>query len=145
MAYRHILLAVDFSEHSERAVAKAQELARGDGAELSVIHVVEYLPTLDSSFGPIAPFDAELTEQLIDSGRKRLGELADRLGVPDHRRWIEMGSPKTEIIRIAEEQKADLIVLGSHGRHGLARLLGSTASSVIHHAGCDVLAVRLQG
>jgi universal stress protein A len=61
------------------------------------------------------------------------------------RRWIEMGSPKAEIIRIAREQRVDLIVLGSHGRHGLSLLLGSTASSVIHHAECDVLAVRLQG
>lgn len=143
MAYRHILLAVDFSEHSERAVAKAEELARSDGAELSVVHVVEYLPTMDSSFGPIAPFDVDLTEQLLDSARKRLGELADRLAVPDDRRWVEMGSPKAEILRIAEEQKVDLIVVGSHGRHGLMRLLGSTASSVVHNAECDVLAVRL--
>lgn len=58
--------------------------------------------------------------------------------------WLEMGSPKTEIIRVATENQVDLIVVGSHGRHGLALLLGSTANGVLHHAPCDVLAVRLQ-
>ena len=55
-----------------------------------------------------------------------------------------MGSPKTEIVRVANENKVDLIIVGSHGRHGLALLLGSTANGVLHHATCDVLAVRLQ-
>jgi len=55
-----------------------------------------------------------------------------------------MGSPKTEIIRVAQENGVDLIVVGSHGRHGLALLLGSTANGVLHYAPCDVLAVRLQ-
>lgn len=54
-----------------------------------------------------------------------------------------MGSPKLEIVRVAEERQVDLIVVGSHGRHGLALLLGSTANGVLHHAKCDVLAVRL--
>ena len=57
---------------------------------------------------------------------------------------MEIGSPKAEIIRIAEDMGADLIVVGSHGRHGIALLLGSTAASVVHHAKCDVLAVRLR-
>ena len=55
-----------------------------------------------------------------------------------------MGSPKTEIVRVANEHKVDLIIVGSHGRHGLALLLGSTANGVLHHATCDVLAVRLR-
>ena len=53
------------------------------------------------------------------------------------------GVPGQEIVRIAEQEHIDLIVVGSHGRHGLALLLGSTANSVLHHAGCDVMAVRL--
>jgi universal stress protein A len=145
VAYRHILLAVDFSEHGGRAVERALDLAQCYQADLSIIHVVEYLPIMDSSLGPTVPFDVDLTEQMVEAGRKRLGELGDRLGVPENRRWVEMGSPKTEIIRIAREQDADLIILGSHGRHGIGLLLGSTASGVIHHAECDVLAVRLGG
>jgi universal stress protein A len=54
------------------------------------------------------------------------------------------GVPKQEIIHIAEQQQVDLIVLGSHGRHGLALLLGSTANAVLHYAKCDVMAIRLQ-
>lgn len=145
MTYQHILVAADFSEHAERAVERAQDLAQRYGAELGIIHVVEYLPVMDSSFGPIAPFDVELTDQMVESAKKRLADLAGRAGIPADRQWVEMGSPKAEIIRIAKEQNVDLIVLGSHGRHGIALLLGSTASSVMHHAECDVLAVRLPG
>lgn len=143
MSYRHLLLAVDFSEHGGKAAERAKDLARRYGAELSIVHVVEYLPVMDSSFGPITPYDVDLTEQMVEAARKRLNAFAAELGIPEDRRWIEMGSPKAEILRIAGEQGADLIVLGSHGRHGIGLLLGSTASSVIHHAQCDVLAVRL--
>jgi len=81
---------------------------------------------------------------LMAGAKKRLTKLAEKLAVTEDRLWLEMGSPKTEIIRVAEENKVDLIVVGSHGRHGLALLLGSTANGVLHHATCDVLAVRLQ-
>jgi universal stress protein A len=57
---------------------------------------------------------------------------------------VEIGTPKREIVRVAAEQKAELIVLGSHGRHGLQLLLGSTANGVLHQATCDVLAVRVE-
>jgi universal stress protein A len=143
MAYRHILVAVDFSEHAERALARASELARQSGADLALIHVVEYVPLIDPSFGPVMPFDADLTEEMLGIARKRLAELGEKAGIPESRRWVEMGSPKAEIVRIANEQKVDLIVVGSHGRHGVALLLGSTATGVLHHAECDVLAVRL--
>jgi universal stress protein A len=57
---------------------------------------------------------------------------------------VELGSPKAEITRVAEEQGVDLIVVGSHGRLGLELLLGSTANGVLHAAKCDVLAVRVK-
>ena len=61
------------------------------------------------------------------------------------RTLVEIGPPKSEITRIAEEQEVDLIVVGSHGRHGFVEnLLGSTANAVIHHAKCDVLTVKIQ-
>jgi len=145
MAYRQILLAVDFSEHGEQVIQRAHDLAKKYEARLNIIHVVEDMPIMDSSYGPIVPFDIDLTDQMMDAAQKRLAEIADRLAIPQDRRWVEIGSPKAEIIRIAKEQQVDLIVIGSHGRHGIGLLLGSTAASVIHHAECDVLAVRLQG
>ncbi|HYE34277.1 universal stress protein [Methylocaldum sp.] len=145
MAYRRILLAADFSEHGEQVIQRAHDLAKKYNAGLDIVHVVENMPIMDSSYGPIVPFDIDLTDQMVDAAQKRLAEIADRLAIPQDRRWVEIGSPKVEIIRIAKEQQVDLIVIGSHGRHGIGLLLGSTAASVIHHAECDVLAVRLQG
>ncbi|CAI8831183.1 universal stress protein [Methylocaldum szegediense] len=144
MAYRRILLAADFSEHGEEVIQRALELATKYAAELGIIHVVENVPIMDSSYGPIVPFDIDLTDQMVEAARKRLAEIAESLAIPEDRRWVEIGSPKVEIIRVAKEWQADLIVIGSHGRHGFGLLLGSTAASVIHHAENDVLAVRLR-
>jgi universal stress protein A len=71
-----------------------------------------------------------------------LAAVAEKVGVPEGQRWVELGSPKLEIIRVAEKMAADLIVVGTHGRHGFGLLLGSTAASVVNHALCDVLSVR---
>jgi universal stress protein A len=142
--YKHILLAVDFYEHCEAVANRAKDLAIKYQAKLSIVHVVDSLPITDASYGTDIPFNMDLTTELMAGAKKRLAKLAEKLDVPEDRQWLEMGSPKTEIIRIAEENKVDLIVIGSHGRHGLALLLGSTANGVLHHANCDVLAVRLQ-
>lgn len=143
-AYQHILAAVDFSNSTERTSRRAADLAGRFGARLSLIHVVEYLPiALDAEL--MLPPMADVQEQLMESARKRLEKLAAGLEVKDAARYVELGSTKLEILRVAEAQKVDLIVVGSHGRHGLARMLGSTASGVLHGAQCDVLAVRSQG
>jgi universal stress protein A len=142
--YKHILLAVDFYEHSEAVANRAKDLAIKYQAKLSIIHVVDSLPITDAGYGADIPFNMDLTTELMAGAKKRLAKLAEKLDVTEDRLWLEMGSPKTEIIRIAEENNIDLIVIGSHGRHGLALLLGSTANGVLHHATCDVLAVRLQ-
>ena len=142
--YSRILLAADFGENSMYVAQRAADLATRYGAELSLIHVVENIPTGDTGYGPIVPFEVDLTEQLVEAAEKRMAELGEKLGIPGERIRVELGSPKHEIIRVAEENGVDLIVVGSHGRHGIALLLGSTASSVLHHAKCDVLAVRLK-
>ena len=142
--YKHILLAADFSEHGQRVSERANDLARRYQARLSIIHVVDNLPITDATYGPVIPFDVDLTEELMKAAKKRLAEEAEKLQIPEENRWLELGSPKLEIIRVTEEQHVDLIVVGSHGRHGLALLLGSTANGVLHHAPCDVMAVRLK-
>ncbi|ATG88665.1 universal stress protein [Methylomonas koyamae] len=141
--YKHILLAADFFEHGGQVAEKAKRIAEQNQAQLSLVHVVDNLPITDPAYGPMIPFDVDLTQELIEATKKRLAELGQKLEVPVERQWLEMGSPKLEIVRVAEERQADLIVVGSHGRHGLALLLGSTANGVLHHAKCDVLAVRL--
>lgn len=142
--YQHILLAVDFSEHGDFVAQKARYLASKYQAKLSIIHIVDNLPITDAAYGPVIPFDIDLNEELMNAAKKHLAEMGKQLSIPEDRQFLEMGNAKLEIVATAEEQYADLIVLGSHGRHGLALLLGSTANGVLHHAKCDVLAVRLK-
>ena len=142
-AYKHILLAVDF-EQIETVANRAKALADTCKATLSLIHVVDNMPVPDAGFGMDAALDLDLTTEMIAAAKKQLSSLAQQLSVPEERLRIELGSPKFEINRVAEEINVDLIVVGSHGRHGLALLLGSTSNGVLHHAKCDVLAVRLK-
>lgn len=141
--YKHILLAADFSEHGETVATRAKDLADKYQAKLSIVHVMDNLMITDAAYGSTIPFDLDLTAELMAVAKKRLAVLAEKLAIADDCQWMETGSPKLEIIRVAEENKVDLIVVGSHGRHGFALLLGSTANGVLHHALCDVLAVRL--
>ncbi|TRX03559.1 universal stress protein [Candidatus Methylobacter oryzae] len=143
-SYKHILLAADFSEHGEAVANRAKDLAEKYQAKLSIVHVMDNLLITDAAYGSTIPFDLDLTAELMAAAKKRLAVLAEKLNIAEDCRWMETGSPKLEIIRVAEENEVDLIVLGSHGRHGFALLLGSTANGVLHHAQCDVLAVRLQ-
>ncbi len=142
--YKHILLAADFTDHGSEVADKAKELAIANQAELSIVHIVDNLPITDATYGPIIPFDGDLSQQIMDAAKKRLSKIAEKLGIVEAKQWLEVGSPKLEIVRIAEENDVDLIVVGSHGRHGFALLLGSTANGVLHHAQCDVLAVRIK-
>lgn len=141
--YQHILLAVDFFDQNNQVIERAKNLVEKYQSTLSIIHVIDNLPMTDTTYGATIPFEMDLTSLLMESGKKKLSQLASDLNIPEQNSYLEFGSPKTEIIRIAEECKADLIIVGSHGRHGFALLLGSTANGVLHHATCDVLAVRL--
>lgn len=143
MIYQTILVAHDFSETGAKAFERALKLRDAFDAKLHLLHVVEYVVPMDTSFGAISPFEGDLTDQLMDIGKQRLKELADLHDIVPSHLHLELGSPKVEIIRVAEALKADLIVLGTHGRHGLGLLLGSTAASVVNHASCDLLSVRL--
>lgn len=141
-AYQHILLAADFSPDGEAIGRRAVELAQQFGARITLIHVVEHVP-LDLSNDLLLAQPVDIDTELVDSARSKLADLAATLGLGESERLVVMGSTKSEILRAAEEHKVDLIVVGSHGRHGLALMLGSTANAVLHGAPCDVLAVRV--
>lgn len=143
--YKHILLATDFSAHDDVVAERAKELQSLYQAKLSLVHVTENMPISSGILdGGSIPYDIELGEELMDLAKERLAKYAQSLGIADDDQWLVIGSPKLEIVNLAKEQAVDLIILGSHGRHGLALLLGSTANGVLHYAPCDVLAVRLQ-
>ena len=142
--YQHVLLAVDFSEQGFYVAGKARSLAYRYQAKLSIIHVLDNIAMPDTNYGTVIPLDQDSSYDLLEAEKAKLKQLGDELNVDVANRWMVWGVPKQEIINIAGQEHVDLIVVGSHGRHGLALLLGSTANAVLHYAKCDVLAVRLQ-
>lgn len=140
--YQHILLAVDFAPETERVIYRAEQLWAKYRARLSLVHVVEYVP-MSYSGDLILPEDFDLERELLDVAEKQMEALGQRLRIAPQRRFLEVGRTGKTILRVADEQGVDLIVLGSHGRHGLTALVGSTARSVLNGAQCDVLAVRV--
>ncbi|MCU0766413.1 MAG: universal stress protein [Gammaproteobacteria bacterium] len=140
--YTHVLFATDFSPDSDKAGARAMAIAQATGARLTLVHVVEYSAMEYAGEIPI-PENIDLDQRRIDAARDVIAALAGRLGVPGASTRVELGSPKHEVVRVATELGADLIVVGSHGKHGLQLLLGSTANGILHLAPCDVLAVRV--
>lgn len=140
-SYDRLLLAVDLTEESTTVAARAQALARGFGAELHIVHVLE---PISLAYGGDVPMDlSSVQEQIHDQARSHLRELGSRLKVAEDHTHLIFGRPENEIHRTAENIEADLIVVGSHGRAGLALLLGSTANGVLHGATIDVLAVHV--
>ncbi len=136
--YSKILLAVDLTIESSQVASRACLL---DADELHIIHVIE---PLSLAYGGDIPMDlSTVQDQIHDQAKTHLQEFSRSLDVPAERQHLVFGRPEAEVHRIAEEICADLIVVGSHGRHGLSLLLGSTANGVLHGAICDVLAVRV--
>ncbi len=142
--YQHVLLAVDYSEQGVYVSEKARSLAYRYQAKLSIIHVLDNIPMPDTNYGTVIPLDQDSSYDLLEAEKAKLMQLGDQMNVDLANRWMLWGVPKQEIIHIADQEQVDLIVVGSHGRHGLALLLGSTANSVLHYAKCDVMAIRLQ-
>ncbi|MEY3289282.1 MAG: hypothetical protein RLZZ419_1524 [Pseudomonadota bacterium] len=142
--YQHVLLAVDYSEQGNTVAEKARSLAYRYQAKLSIIHVLDNIPMPDTSYGAVISLTQKSSDVLLETEKAKLMQLGDQLAVDLVNRWLLWGVPKQEIIHIAEQEQVDLIVVGSHGRHGLALLLGSTANSVLHYAKCDVMAIRLK-
>lgn len=141
--YRKLLLAIDFASHTEMLCRHAATMAEIHGASLSLVHVVEPVVT-DSAFDTLPPLPVDFDDLHIQHSRTQLEQLRQRFGLIENNIFLEIGVTKSEILRVAQEQAIDLLLLGSHGRHGIELLLGSTANAVLHHATCDVLAIHLK-
>lgn len=137
--YKKILFATDFDEVGLKAARKAKKIADENQAKLHLIHVIEPIPAY--AYPGFAGF-AEVEVSIREQAQEELKKLAGELNVADDDLYLELGSTKHEVLRIASELEIDLIVAGSHGKHGLALLLGSTANAILHGAECDVLIVR---
>ncbi len=141
--YRHILLALDLHpENDYFPEQRAVELQRETGAMISLIHAVEYVSGYGAAFA--YPALSDIQTQLLDEAKKRLAQCGQRLDVPEQNRYIEVGSPKPVILGAAKELAVDLIIVGSHSRHGFHLFLSGTAETILHDSPCDVLAVRIK-
>jgi universal stress protein A len=141
-AYKKILVLLDLSDDSEQVAIAARDLAAHSNASMLVLHVVEFV--LVEPLGESLMPTAQIEDDLIRRSREKLDALIERLALPRSVGRVESGNTKAEILRVAEEEKADLIVLGRRERHGLAILVNFTEDTVLHAAHCDVLAVRLK-
>jgi universal stress protein A len=140
--YQKILVALDLSENSEQVAASGRDMAKHGGAAMVFLHVVEFVPL--EPIGESLMATPQVEDNLVDLARTKLGALLQRLKLGDSTARVEVGGTKMEILRVAKEEQADLIILGSRERHGLAILVNFTEDTVLHAAHCDVLAVRLQ-
>lgn len=141
--YQHLLVPVDLRAHSHLVLQRAIRVAAASGnAALTVMHVVEYLP-LDPVGDTLSPTPVEITEDLAAQARERVRDLCANEGLDDAKQLVRIGATQDEIIDVAREVSADLIVIGNHERHGLGVLFSRTEDRVLHHAPCDILAVHL--
>jgi universal stress protein A len=139
--YGNILVAIDLSDESTPVVERGRAIADHSGAQLHLIHVIE---PLSFAYGGDIPMDfSGIQEEIQQQATQQMRRFADSHNIDAQHQHILLGKPEVEIHAKAEELKTELIVLGSHGRHGLALLMGSTANGVMHGAPCDVLAVRV--
>lgn len=116
------------------------------GAPLSLLHVVEDLTLYDEFYDPIIPNRDELLAQGMEQARTMLDDLSRELGTVEAGKIgckVLQGAPKSAIVACARRHGVDLVIVGSHGKGGARRLLGSVAGAVSHGAICDVLTIHI--
>lgn len=142
IAFNSILIPVDGSENSKRALECAIDLAKRYSAKLTVIHVVPLATAIVTGPEVLA---VDVSRQLEESGKNILAlamEVVRSAGLTEHSRMIQ-GRPGNEIVEVAEEEGIDLIVIGSRGLGAVARFfLGSVSDHVVHNACCPVMIIK---
>jgi universal stress protein A len=142
VSFRRILVAIDFAESAEQALARAVELARSESAELIILHVYIDLPAYPEVTAGRVEAIYEEQRRWVEDELERRARTARGQGLIV-RPLVRTGSPAGTIARVAAEERADLVVVGTHGRSGIDRLVvGSVAERVVRHAPCPVLVVK---
>ena len=130
--YKHLLVGLDLSPESQQVVDRVKQLFADREVKISLCHILE---PLAFTYGGDIPVDlSDVQFQLEQQAKERLSTLAEQLNVADDNQHVVLGQPANEMHRMAREQDVDLIIVGSHGRHGLALIFGSTSNSVLHGA-----------
>lgn len=149
MSYKNVLIAVDLSSDSKLVMERAKGVVTGTDAVMHLVHVVRPLDSVYSGFGAvglsgeITAQAARLEQEAYRQAEEQVAGLAKDYGIDAKNAAVRTGQPAAEIRAAAEDCGADLIIMGTHARHGLGLLLGSTANGVLHGVPCDILAVRV--
>jgi len=144
--YGVIVVAIDLSSESNIIIQRARDVASA-GSQLHLVYVQEPMDSVYMGvvpYGPVFVGMNEVEENLKAELRGKLDNLGEEHGIAPENRHFLSGAPAKEIHRFADENNAELVVLGTHGQKGVQLLLGATANSVLHGSTCDVLAVRIQ-
>lgn len=137
MNYKNMLLAVNISDETNVVVESAIKFAK----KTNVSHID--LVTVIDCVSPFVPALVDYQHSLENQAKEKLSSIAKLITGIDVRELVLIGNPATELVAFAEEAESDLIVTGSHGKHGVNLVLGSVANSILHKAKCDVLTVRV--
>lgn len=139
--YKHVVVAVELAKSDATLIEHAKQMVHDFKFNVVLVHAVEHIGAY-SAYG--MGVGIEIERALVESAQSEMKKLGKHIGIPETRQVVQSGPAKFIILDEAEKNKADLIIVGSHGRHGLRAILGSTANAVLHGARCDVLAVRLK-
>jgi nucleotide-binding universal stress UspA family protein len=145
MEIKSILFPTDFSEGSAQALQYAVDMSKRYGAKLYVIHVIYDIAKATGWYVPHVSMD-EMYKDIQEGAKKELERfgIEELAGVKNVERKVMTGVPHEEIINFVSTNRIDLIIMGTHGRKGIDKILfGSTAAQVVRHAPCPVLTVRL--
>ena len=141
--YTHILMAIDFTKSADQVLAKARDITQRNNAKLSLLHVVEYMPPVDYANDPMVSNWVVNDNEMLEQAKKSLQNFSKQHNLKDVNLNVLFGRPKYVIAQYVKDHQCDLVIIGSHGRHGISLLLGSTASAVLHEMPCDILTVKL--
>lgn len=146
MTYKKVLAAVDTTDDAGQVISAACEIANSNDSAISIVTVVRPLAYyFANSYTLVGEATSqELESQAVEQANALVSDLAERHGIDASAVNVTVGTPASEIRNLAQEIGADLIVIGTHGRHGLGLMLGSTANAVLHGTRCDVLAVKVR-
>ena len=145
-AFKSILFATDFSESSDHAFEYAYTVAKCFDAKLLVLHVINELVDLRGFYVPHISID-KLEEEMAESAHKMMDKFIEThsQGYDHIQSIVAPGIPYDEILKKAEEESVDMIVLGTHGRTGLDHVLfGSTAEKVVRKSPVPVMTIRVK-
>lgn len=144
MKHKNILIAIDSSEEAGEVISAAKDIAGDSGASLSLITVITPVAyAYGTEYGMMSASIINIEQEAAELAKKNQSALAKEFGI-EFEKSVVIGHAAHEIRNRAQSTNADLIVIGSHGRHGLGLILGSTANGVLHGAPCDVYVVRIK-